>query len=95
MPGSCGQSKLYLCEYDGGNGCNNFRTPNQKGRESCWASGETELGLSMKVDRNPVIDTLSLVHKFCYFKPNSSSFQKSKAIFGCMYWMLTKHLHSP
>lgn len=66
----------------------------QQGGESCWASGQTELGLSIKVDRNPVIGTLSLVHKFCYFKPNPSSFQKSKAISGCMYWMLTKHRHS-
>lgn len=54
--------------------------PQTSKAESCWASGETELGLSMKVDRNPVIGTLSLVHKFCSLKPNLS-FQNSKAVF--------------
>lgn len=30
-------------------------------------SGETKLGLSVKISRNPIIGILNLVHKFCYF----------------------------
>lgn len=33
-----GQSKLHLCDCDGGSSCTNSRAPNQQGGESCWAA---------------------------------------------------------
>lgn len=49
---------IHLCKYSGGSSYTNYRAPNQQGRESCLESAETELELSVKVDRNPVIGTL-------------------------------------